>query len=336
MVFASLSVRMRVDVEALNMVEALGAYGRHRTASILKPRPDGRGYRLIIAPAVSGQALAFGYMKTLVALAQMKNLPVCDECREYEIRGGFLKHATSEDKTLSEWKLVEQCIVEDLTGFLVPEVTIRRTSPLSFSYMLPDIESANVALDPQFHVRAPMPGQQPRPFQVEAGTAVYTVSVFIDVGRIGMGYEKVQGGISLKALDGEKKGERIRVAYEALGCLFEGLTFGAKKARYLPIYEIVGAVAALSKPLPFMVSPARLSKNRNYIEDTISRAERYVSLLKDTNEEVTIFYFDKEGVYTPSGASPANPSVTAVGTFSELIEKLRDKTLEWIKAGSGK
>lgn len=364
MVFASLSVRLRVDVEALNMVEALGAYGRHRTVSILKPRPDGRGYRVIIAPAVSGQAVAYGYMKALVALAQRKGLPVCDECREYEVRGGFLKHATSTDANLSEWKLVEQCVVEDLTGFLVARGegrgVIRRTSPVCFSYMLPDVESSDVALDPQFHVRAPMPGREPQPFQVEAGTAVYTLSVFIDLDRIGKGYEMAEGKASSKARRGRKtegdeeqeeveslaliprtlndteRQKRIECAFEALGCLLEGLMFGAKKARYLPALEIVGAVAALSRPLPFMVNPARLSRSRDYISATIERAGKYSSMLSSIGEEIIVFYLDKEGVYTPNEASSQGLCGVAVGTFSALIDELKKKAVELVSGASGK
>ncbi|MEM4810859.1 MAG: DevR family CRISPR-associated autoregulator [Thermofilum sp.] len=334
MVFASLSIRMRVDVEALNMVEALGAYGRHRTASILRPRPDKRGFRIIIAPAVSGQAVAYGYMATLVALAQRKNLPVCDECKEFQTRGGFVKHGTSKDSSLTEWRLVQECIVEDLTGFMVPEARIRRTSPVAFSYMLPDVESSTVALDPQFHVRAPMPGQQPQPFQVESGTAVYTVSVFVDVERIGRGYEKVQDTLSLMELPLDSRKKRVETAFEALGCLFEGLMFGAKKARYLPVYEIIGTVAALSRPIPFMVSPARLSKDQNYIDVTIRRASSYALFLKDVGEELAVFYFDQEGVYDQSGTSSIQIGVTRADTFSDLIDKVKSKAVEWIEAGA--
>ncbi|MEM1690681.1 MAG: DevR family CRISPR-associated autoregulator [Thermofilaceae archaeon] len=326
-VFASLSIRMRVDVEALNMVEALGAYGRHRTASILRARPDGRGFRVIIAPAVSGQAIAYGYMATLVALAQRRNLPVCDECREYLTRGGFVKHGTSRDDSLTEWKLVQECVVEDLTGFMMPEAKIRRTSPVCFSYMLPDAESSNVALDPQFHVRAPMPGQQPQPFQVESGTAVYTVSVFMDADRIGRGYDRIQGKPTPMALPLELRRERVEAAFEALGCLFEGLTFGAKKARYLPVYEIIGAVAAVSRPVPFMVSPARLSKNESYIGLTVRRASSYATLLKNIGEELAVFYFDQEGVY--SGA-PSTIDVIRADTFSDLIDKVKSRAVGWI------
>lgn len=325
MVFASFSFRLRVEVEALNMVEALGAYGRHRTVSILKPRPDGRGYRVVIAPAVSGQAVAYGYMKTLVALADQMKLPVCDECRNYVTRGGFTKHGTakedelkglfakygaSESNELKELALISECVVEDLSGFMIPDIGIRRTSPVQFSYMIPDVESSDVAIDPQFHVRAPMPGQSPQPFQVEAGTAVYTLSAFIDVDKIGR--------TSTGKVVGDRP-KRIEAALLGLSALLEGLAFGAKKARYLPVYEVSGAVAAVSNLLPFMVSPARVAKEKNYIEDTVKRGAKYLQLLGGVGERVYIVYFDKEGLYSGTAAN-----VARADSLPELIEKVKE------------
>jgi len=319
MVFASFSFRLKVEVEALNMVEALGAYGRHRTVSILKPRPDGRGYRVVIAPAVSGQAVAYGYMKTLVELADKLGLPVCDECKNYAVRGGFTKHGTSKEKGLTELELIERCLVEDLTGFLVPEAGIRRTSPVQFSYMVPDVESSDVAIDPQFHVRAPMPGQSPQPFQVEAGTAVYTLSAFVDCGRIGMTSD------GKPVSDREK---RVKAALHGLAVLLEGLAFGAKKARYLPVFEVSGAVAAVSSPLPFVVSPARVTRSSNYIKDTIDRAAKYAELLRDLGERVDIVYFDNEGLL-PEAPS----SVKKVDSLSELVGEVKRLVLEALQKG---
>jgi CRISPR-associated protein Csa2 len=300
-------------------VEALGAYGRHRTVSILKPRPDGRGYRVVIAPAVSGQAVAYGYMKTLVELADKLGLPMCDECKNYAVRGGFTKHGTSKEKGLTELELIERCLVEDLTGFLVPEAGIRRTSPVQFSYMVPDVESSDVAIDPQFHVRAPMPGQSPQPFQVEAGTAVYTLSAFVDCDKIGTTSDG-------KPVNDREK--RVEAAFLGLAVLLEGLAFGAKKARYFPVCEVSGAVAAVSRPLPFVVSPARVTRSSNYIKDTIDRAAKYAELLRDLQERVDIVCFDKEGLLpeAPSG-------VKKVNSLPELVDEVKRLVLEVPRKG---
>jgi len=313
--FLSMSFRLRVEVEALNMVEAMGAYTRHRTVSLLKPRGEGKGYRLVIAPAVSGQAIAYGYMKSLVELAQRKGLPVCDQCKAYEVKGGFIKHGT--DTSGDVEALVKNCIVEDVTGFMVAEAKIRRTSPIQFSYMVPDIDNSDVAIEPQFHVRAAKPGEKPQPFQVEAGTAIYVLGVALDIDKVGTAPD--ENGKPRVIVN--NRIDRIKTAIQAIASLLEGLSFGAKKARYLPICEVVGAVAALSDPVPFMVSPARLSKDGSYIEKTVVRATNYVKLFSDAGEYVKVFYMDREGVAS-TGAKAEGVEVVSVSDVSDLIAKI--------------
>jgi CRISPR-associated protein Csa2 len=311
-----MSLRLRVEVEALNMVEAMGAYSRHRTVSLLKPRGDGKGYRLVIAPAVSGQAIAYGYMKTLVALALQKNLPVCDQCRGYEVKGGFVKHGT--DTSGDEETIVRNCIVEDVTGFMIAQARagVRRTSAIQLSYMVPDIDFSEAAIEPQFHVRAAKPGEKPQPFQVEAGTAIYVLGIALDIDKIGVVADK----------DGKPKPvvanrlDRVKTAIQAIAGLVEGLMFGAKKARYLPIQEVVGAIAAVSHPVPFMVTPARVSRDGNYITKTISRTENFVKLFSDVGEWVKLFYMDREGVVQE--VKPSTVEVTKVDSVSELVAKV--------------
>jgi len=312
-VFASIAFRFRVEVEALNMVEALGAYTRHRTASVLKRvrRGNQTVYKLLVAPAVSGQSIANGYQRVLVELASRAQLPVCDQCRRYESIGGFIKHAT--ESKADHDSLIENCVVEDLTGFLVPEAGVRRTSPVMFSYLVPDTESAKAVLESQFHVRYNFETMEHNPFNVESGTAVYMLMVDIDVDRVG----KKRDGSVLADRDG-----RIELAFKALAALIEGLNFGAKKARYLPIVEVLGGVGAVSDPIPFTVSPPRVYPDGdNYLSRTIARASKYVEALSRVNERVFVAYMDCENlnVSIPSGTTV---NVVKASTLVELLEAL--------------
>ena len=178
MVFVSIGLRTRIEVEALNMTEALGAYTRHRTASLLKKfeKQGGRlSYRIVTVPAISGQSISHGYHRALVEIAKKMGLPVCKECSNYEVIGGFLKHGTA-GRNVTEEGIVRECVVEDITGFMVPDANIRRTSAIMFSYMVPDLESAETAIDPQFHVRYNFKTQQHNPFQIESGTCLLYTS----------------------------------------------------------------------------------------------------------------------------------------------------------------
>lgn len=315
MVFVSIGLRMRVEVEALNMVEALGAYTRHRTVSVLK-RISGDGkvsYKLVVVPAVSGQSIANGYHRALVELAKLANVPVCDECKRYETRGGFDKRSTEK---ISHDERVKTCVVEDLTGFLAPEANVRRTSPISFSYLVPDVESSKTALDSQFHVKYNFEKAEHAPFNIESGTAVYMMTIAVDVDRIG----KLSTGSYV-----EDRCRRVELAFKALEVLVEGFTYGAKKSRYLPIIEVLGGVAAVSHPIPFMVSAPRVYKTgSNYISETVSRSLAFLEALKNYNEVVKLVIMDKEGLQRPI---PREVEVVEAKTFGDLV----DKALEIVK-----
>lgn len=311
--FASIAFRLRVEVEALNMVEALGAYTRHRAVSVFKRLQRGGqvAYRLMVVPAVSGQSIANGYERALVELASRAGLPVCEQCKKYERVGGFIKHGT--EKKAEYDKLVEECVVEDITGFLVPEAGVRKTSPVMFSYLIPDTESAKAVLESQFHVRYNFETMEHNPFNVESGTAVYMLTVGIDIDRIG---KKSDG----KALNNRDK--RVELAFRALAVLLEGMNFGAKKARYLPVVEVLGGVGAVSDPIPFTVSPARVYPDGdNYISKTIARASKYLEALREVKERIAVAYMDTENL---SVNVPTNTKVEVIKTSTtvELLETL--------------
>jgi CRISPR-associated protein Csa2 len=311
--FVSIGLRFKVEVEALNMAESVGNYARHRTAPVVVVEyEDGkvRSYRITMAPAVSGQSIAYGYMAALVKLALERGLPLSNQAKEYEKIGGFFKRA--DDANLSYDDRVKTCVVEDITGFMVAQgvsgqrgVMLRRTSPVMFSYLVPDGTSARGVVMPQLHVRYNLlnPEQQ-IPFQVEAGTAIYTHGVAIDVERIG----RLQDGYV------QDRKARVELAFDALKFLYGGLLFGAKKARYLPIFEPLGGVAAVSEK-PFVVTPPRF---RDYVQENVKRAERHIS-------KVSIYCFDNEGI-TTCGASS-----TKTQNLEELIDKVKEEVLKTLK-----
>lgn len=316
--FVSIGLRLRVEVEALNMVEALGAYTRHRTVSVFKRLSrDGKAiYRILIVPAISGQSIANGYHRAIVDLSKLMKIPVCPECQNYEKRGGFDKRSTA---NITHDDRVQECAVEDLTGFLAPEAGTRRTSPVSFSYMVPDVESARAALDPQFHVKYNFEEKRHQPFNIESGSAIYMLSINVDVSRIGR-LESLKSGIYVK-----DRSKRVELAFKALSVLIEGLNFGAKKSRYLPINEVIGGIAAISNPLPFVVSAPRVYRDgHNYIEETIIRAENYLKVLSDEDygEIIELIVMDKENLTKPNAKTV---TITTVETFSEMISHIIKK-----------
>jgi CRISPR-associated protein Csa2 len=320
--FVSFGFRFRVEIEALNMAETVGNYARHRAAPILIQVRDEKGrlkeYRITMAPAVSGQSVAFGYMSALVKLAEQRRLPVCEECRSYEHLGGFFKRADRVDVGYDE--RIKTCVVEDLTGFMATKergeggkgAVIRRTSPVMFSYMVPDATSARGVLMPQLHVRYNLKNPEKQvPYQVEAGTAVYIHGVAIDVERIG----RLEDG---RYIDAKDRLMRVELALDALKALYGGLLFGAKKARYLPVIETLGGIAAVSHPMPFVVSPPRLG---DYVGENVNRARKFDA------ESIKLFCLDKEDV-TSCGKQDG---VEAADSLEDLVDKVKAAVVEMLK-----
>lgn len=325
MVFVSIGLRLEVDVEAMNMVEPMGAYTRHRTAPMVKRRGTGR-YTIVMAPSISGQSIGFAYQSTLVELAKIRKLPLCSACENYKTIGGFVKQSGD----------VKNCVVEDITGFMIAaekgQMANRRTSTISFSYMLPDLEGASAHIEPQMHVRYNLlqSKELQQPFEIETATAIYTVSIALDPEKIGVVeqgvYENGQYRTRKEGVSDRK--ERVILAFDALKVLFEGQVYGAKKSRVLPIVRILGAVATISDPWPFMVSPARVrSEDDHYINETWERALMYVKTLSE--ETIQITYMDKEGLSIKKPELDDETSkrlidLGAANTLSELIDKIKN------------
>lgn len=331
MVFVSISLRLEVDVEAMNMVEPMGAYTRHRTVPMVKSRGNGR-YTIVMAPAISGQSLAFAYQAVLVELAKQRGLPLCNACENYKVIGGFVKLSGD----------INNCVVEDITGFMVAaekgQMAKRRTSTISFSYMLPDLEGASAHIEPQLHVRYNfLQPQLQQPFEIETATAVYTVSIALDPEKIGVEelgtYKDDRYSSERKEVNNRK--DRVELAFDALKVVFEGQVYGAKKSRVLPIAYILGAIASISNPMPFAVTPARIrSDTDHYINETWKRAFMYVKTLREEN--IYIAYMDKEGLKVEKPRLDSDEvakrlvDLGSADTFSELIDKIKNKVIEML------
>jgi CRISPR-associated protein Csa2 len=352
MVFVSIGFRFRVEVEALNMVEPMGAYTKHRFVPVYRQiHKGGEGqkvvrYRILYAPAVSGQSINYGYAKALVELEKLRNPAnprLCEECLDYEVRGGFTKRSVGRAESgkkkvegIEHNRRICECIVEDITGYMQPTETLpeRKTSPVSFSYMVPDTESAVPKIEPQFHVRYSYENGRPEhaPFTIESGTAVYMLGVAVDVDRIG----RLKNGGYVSDYE-----DRVAMAFKALEVLIEGLTFGAKKSRYLPVLETVGAVATISEPLPFVVSPPRVYRNGvNYIVTTVRKAVDYVNALSSFNQRIHVIYMDREGVVDKETIEKIRSGSSAVtyeeaDTVSQLIERVLEKVRSHIDEKKG-
>ncbi|MEM1935097.1 MAG: DevR family CRISPR-associated autoregulator, partial [Acidilobaceae archaeon] len=162
---------------------------------------------------------------------------------------------------------------------------IKRTSRIRFSYLVPSLDavaSGAAVLYPQLHVRyAPLPLQRVQAlYYVESGSALYTLSSILVASDIA----KLEYCAEEKSLRPEEKIKRVKAALRALVALIDGLSFGAKRSRYLPIYETKSLIISVFKgPIEFTVSPAT---DKSYIEKTLKRVEILKKLCSQIKEEL--------------------------------------------------
>jgi CRISPR-associated protein Cas7/Csa2 subtype I-A len=289
-VFFSMSMRFIAPVEHANMIGQIAETNITKHRYIYVPVRVKDKYVLKKLPAISGQAVLNAFERALVDLAKeykkedekKYNKKLLDEnCEKYD----FIKHANDKQGQAEEW--IKNCIVEDVTGFLAPEAKLRKTSTVWFSYMVPDIEVGSAILDYQMFTRYTREKQMIG--QRESGHAVYRLSMFVDVSRIGY----TEDGNDALGNDDERK-LRIELTFKALKLMINGGYIGANKTRAL-FNEYVNPqsfVIAVSSPLPFMVNPA---EGEDYIGLTIMRAQNFINELKDIGQKIIIIYGNREG-----------------------------------------
>lgn len=297
MVFLSLGLRFKANVEALNMSETVGNVTRHRRVPVIIG--GNGGFRLVYVPAISGESLAHAYQANLVEVAKVlyDGKPPVDP---WSLRGEFVKftdrtHLTDTLKQIIaskksveekqhefEKKAIEESIVADIGGFLYAEnPPIRRTSVFQVGYAVPVEEYIKAtAIEAQVHARQAIVGltgeaerQAQMLYYVEVASAVYGVTFNIDFDGIG----KTSMVRVEQVVSDEERRKRMKAAIGALALTLGEALFGAKRSRFNPILEVVDAVAVLSHPLGFTVSPPQ---KKDYIAETIMRAGKYKKLLE--------------------------------------------------------
>ncbi len=296
MVFLSLGVRFKANVEALNMSETVGNVTRHRRVPVIVS--EGDGFRLIYVPAISGESLAHAYQANLVEVAKVlyDGRPPLDP---WSMRGEFVKftdraHLTDRLKSIIASKksteekqhefertAIVESIVADIGGFLYAEnPPVRRTSVFQVGYAVPVEEFIEAtAIEAQVHTRQAVVGleaeaerQAQMLYYVEVASAIYGVTFNIDLDGIG----KTSMVRVEQVVSGEEWKRRVKAAIGALALTLGETMFGAKRSRFNPVLEVLNAVVAISHPLGFTVTPPQ---KKNYIDETIARAKKYSELL---------------------------------------------------------
>lgn len=322
----SLSARFLINAEALNMVESVGNVARHRRAPLLVPTNTGE-YVLVYAPVISGESLANAYQRWLATVSKADGLPVCSNCENHF----FVKHGDREVFGTLPWEgdlakklgsldfhdiertIVENCVVEDFGGFLLPEERpVKRTSKFQVGFMVPAYEEVRkTALEAQFHVRyAPDPARH-RIYYVELGSALYAFHFNLDLD--GVGFTSMVRREEVVKRDDRVK--RVRAGLKSLAQMIDNRLFGARLSRFTPAIELRSLLVTVSDPAPFTASPAH---SRGFVDNTVKRAKAFLNLFGEG--EVNMWLVDQEGLGV-SELKEGGVSLARVSTASEALSK---------------
>ena len=342
--FISFGIRFVANVEALNMVESAGNLVRHRTVPLIVFLEEGK-YSIRWYPALSGETLAHAFQYNLSILERMtnaNNTRLCYFCSIGEFIKhsalDFYKSLTNESRrqeqqneslrqeqqinfpqweaeliqkytTMNEWDLedeiVENCLVEDLGGFIVataaPQsqkeagISVRRTSTFQFSYAVPTIDAileGASTTDVQMHVRMASVGQSlankvnyenpiQAPYNKEISSTVYSFIFNFDPDKVG-----VNSYTNEVIHDDNERKRRIGLALDSLKLVIDG-NFGASKSRYNPFMERELIIGALTKgDVLFTVSSPSL-RLEDFVKETLERAKSYVT--EFPNIKITLY-----------------------------------------------
>ncbi|MEN3007175.1 MAG: type I-A CRISPR-associated protein Cas7/Csa2 [Candidatus Methanosuratincola petrocarbonis] len=337
--FLSTSFRLLVNVESLNGIESIGNLSRHRTVPIVVS--ESSGYTIRYVPAVSGESIAHAYQELLVRRANEMSLPV----GVYSSRGEFIKftenkflekEGVSPPKDINELRKVEaQIILKDIVcdvgGFLYAgDKPIKRTSRFQIGYMIPALEEVNAsALEAQFHVRHALSemkkGQLGEaraqiPYNVEVGSAVYTFTFNLDLDGISRVSTSFGDPSEEERVLEQQREIRVKAALTAFVDLISTMCFGAKRSRFLPTIEPLGAVACISTSNPFIASPGN---SRWFIGDTARRIREYTEAMKKLGLErkVEMLSFTKEPI------EEKVEGVMSLNNLEEFAKAIIDKVL---------
>ncbi len=328
-VFISIRGRVNVNVEALNMVESIGNYVKHRRVPVVYYK-DGE-YLSLYVPAVSGESIAHGYQETLARTALEMKLPVCNLCR----RGIFLKSTDAEiykssfgvknvpdDDSELEKSIIQGCVVEDIGGFLFTgsknnKKSVKRTSSFYVGYMIPVREALEASLlESQLHTRNALgtefvkrkkgkeEGRGQMIYYVEIASAVYGFSFDLDTSYIGkLAFSPKKAGENF-AVTEEEALKRRKAALIALKDFLLEMSFGAKKTRFLPLHQWESIVIAVSDKTWTVPSPL--------VKTYIQRAKEKKQAVDKGTE---LFIYNSE----------------VGGSFEETVDKAIQRALERIE-----
>lgn len=298
--YVRISGRLIINVASLNAQGTVGNLVELTKVHMVRSGINNR--ELIEVPAMTGNSLKhwhFAHFIKEYKKLRGDNAMLCDDC----IRGvGF---RTRQKLGNDEANYIKRCAGEDLHGFLMPDLQVRRESLVKFSFLLPVEDMRDRAIDTVTHNRVVVTEQgriegeaAMMLFKRQYSSNTYGFSATLDLGLIGVRLYSADKKPVIES--SEERKERAKAALIAFIPLLSGM-FGANTARSLPVEKVKELLVISSKkPLPLPVNAIyvdyvekSLQVLRNYCETTGVEADVHIygidvkiieDILKDCKE----------------------------------------------------
>jgi len=246
MVFIRISGRALINIHTANAEGAIGNYISLSKMYILRRLSDGK-IDYFEEPVISGNMIKHWHaIETINLLLSMGYDKICEYCRRYIMYRSPLSFT-------DEFDYIKNCAIEDLHGFLSTETNIKRESIVKFSFMIPveDVPSKYAAITHN-RVGATKEGKIDEDIMMvykrEYASGLYGFSSILDLEYVG----KSQSDPT-KVLPIKDRRIRAKASITALANVFSG-TFGACRARAIPVVKTIELIALISKkPIPNLV-----------------------------------------------------------------------------------
>ncbi|MCS7132739.1 MAG: type I-A CRISPR-associated protein Cas7/Csa2 [Aigarchaeota archaeon] len=251
MVYLRITGRAIVNVHSANAEGAVGNYMALSKMFII--RRTGDGYDISEEPVISGNMLKHWHAVNMVDILKSSGYEkICPYCARHVMY-------RSPDKTKKdEVEFVGGCAIEDVHGFLQPDVQVRRDSLMKFSFMLP-VEDAKTEYEAVTHNRVvieesgkiPAEEQAMMVFKREHASGIYGFLISGDLAYTGRPLADPDN--KNKWLPLEERKMRVNAAATALINLLSG-RFGAAASRAMPVVKLSEIIIAISRqPIPNLV-----------------------------------------------------------------------------------
>lgn len=251
MVYLRITGRALINIHSANAEGAVGNYMALSKMFII--RRAGSGYEISEEPVISGNMLKHWHAVNMVDLLKYSGYNrICEHCSRH------VMYRSPDKSKKDEVEFVKGCAIEDVHGFLQPDVQVRRDSLMKFSFLLP-VEELKTEYEALTHNRVVIEESGKIPseeavmmvFKREHASGVYGFLISGDLAYVGKPLFDPDN--KDKWLPLEERKMRAEAAILALVNLLSG-RFGAATSRATPAIKLSEIILAVSKqPIPNLV-----------------------------------------------------------------------------------